>query len=80
VSGFSNEAFRLKLGEISQPTRSPLGFHIVRVNEKTTEIQKEFRDAKPQIQTILDKQKRKAALDKDIARLKKRYKVIMISK
>jgi peptidyl-prolyl cis-trans isomerase C len=80
VPEFSNEAFRLKPGETSQPIRSAFGFHIIRTNEKKPEIQGEFKDVKAQIQAKLAQQKRKAALDRDVERLKKKYKVIMISK
>jgi peptidyl-prolyl cis-trans isomerase C len=80
VPEFSNEAFRLKPGETSQPIRSAFGFHIIRTTEKKPEIQGEFKDVKTQIQAKLVQQKRKAALDRDVERLKKKYKVIMISK
>jgi peptidyl-prolyl cis-trans isomerase C len=79
VPEFANEAFRLQPGETSQPIRSAFGFHIIRTNDKKPEIQREFNDAKAQIQTKLDFQKRKEALERDVARLKKKYKVIMIS-
>ena len=80
VPEFANEAFRLQPGETSGPIRSAFGFHIIRTNDKKPEIQIEFKDARDQIQAKLDYQKRKESLDWDVARLKKKYKVIMISR
>jgi peptidyl-prolyl cis-trans isomerase C len=79
VPEFANEAFRLQPGETSQPIRSVFGFHIVRTNEKKPEFVKEFNDVKFNIQGTMDYQKRKEALELDVERLKKKYKVIMIS-
>jgi peptidyl-prolyl cis-trans isomerase C len=79
VPEFANEAFRLQPGETSQPIRSVFGFHIIRTNEKKPEFVKEFNDVKFNIQGTMDYQKRKEALELDVARLKKKYKVIMIA-
>ena len=79
VPEFSKAAFSQKIGEISQPVRSTFGYHIIRVTDKKEEKQINFKEAKPRIQSTLENQKRKDALNKEIDRLKKKYKVLMVS-
>lgn len=80
VPEFANEAFRLQPGETSLPIRSSFGFHIIRTNEKKSESTSDFNDVKSQIQTKLDYSKRKETIDRDVARLKKKYNVTIIPK
>jgi peptidyl-prolyl cis-trans isomerase C len=79
VPEFSNAAFSQKIGEIGSPVRSAFGFHIIKVTDKKEEKQMDFKEAKPRIQSKLEGQKRKDALDKEIDLLKKKYKVRMVA-
>lgn len=77
VPEFSAEAFRLQPGETGGPVRSQFGYHIIRTNEKKAAAQMEFGEAAPQIQAELENQKRKEALERDLERLRKKYKVMI---
>jgi parvulin-like peptidyl-prolyl isomerase len=46
VPEFDKEAFLLPVGQISQPVKSPFGYHIIKVESHST---KPFDDVKPQI-------------------------------
>ena len=75
VPPFSRAAFALKKGEISNPVRTPFGFHIIKVDDKKAEVKSTYEEAKPRIRSRLISMKRKAAMDKEIKRLEKKYKV-----
>src|SRR5215472_16568289 len=56
VPPFEHAAFTLPLNQISEPVKSPFGYHIIKVEERTS---KNFEEAKPDLQ----KQMARAALD-----------------
>ncbi|MEW6114762.1 MAG: SurA N-terminal domain-containing protein [Thermodesulfobacteriota bacterium] len=60
-------AFDLKVGEVSQPVRSELGFHLFLVEEKTPEKELKLEEVKDQIKNkkIEDKAGRKALEDSE---------------
>ncbi len=63
-------AFTMEHGEISDPVRSDLGFHIIFVQEKTGGQQATFENAKTLIRRKLFEQKSNALYQKWIAKLK----------
>ncbi len=72
---FAKPVFSMKKDEISKPLRTPLGFHIVKLNDLTPARQMEFQEVKEDILNRLDSQKREQIVFSELERLKKKYKV-----
>ncbi|NBD10653.1 MULTISPECIES: peptidylprolyl isomerase [Corallococcus] len=60
----ANAAFALKAGEVTQPVESPLGLHLVKVEEKKDAQNKKLEDVKGEIATTLYKQDQAKGLAK----------------
>jgi peptidyl-prolyl cis-trans isomerase C len=78
VPEFSEPVFKMKPGEISQPIKSPFGFHIVKVNDKTEGKPMDLKEATPTIQSAILNIKQKKVLENEVNRLKKKYKVTVL--
>jgi peptidyl-prolyl cis-trans isomerase C len=76
IPEISQPAFNMKVGEISQPVKTSLGYHIIKVNEKTDAKQLTLAEASPRIRTFLENSRQQEALKKDIERLKGKYNLI----
>ena len=61
VAPFDQAAFSLPLGQISEPVKSPFGYHIIKVEERTT---KSFEEARPEIEKQMKPQLTKEAMDR----------------
>ena len=50
VQALSDAAFKIKKGEVTHPVKSPLGWHIIKVDDITPKFVKPFADVKAQIE------------------------------
>lgn len=60
VPPFDEAAFKLNAGELSEPVKTPFGYHLIKVEAKRT---KTFEDAKPEMERRLRPEMAKKALD-----------------
>lgn len=72
VPVFEEAAFTLPVGKISEPVRSPFGFHIIKVMEHNKPGQKTFDEVRDNLIQMLTSQKKEEAFEKylDEARAK----------
>jgi peptidyl-prolyl cis-trans isomerase C len=77
VPEFSDVAFRLEKGKISEPVKTQFGWHVIKVEEKRTKPAPKFEEVKDQIEVFVT---RKAQADlvtklRESAKIEKFYKV-----
>lgn len=80
VGPFQEVAFKLKLGEISQPVKSRFGWHIIKVEERKKAEREPFDKMKPQIESQLKGSKEKERVEKYIDQLKAKANLQFIPK
>jgi peptidyl-prolyl cis-trans isomerase C len=73
---FAEAAFAVKKNEISNPVRTASGYHIIRITDRIEESYKTLKGAESEIRTLLLEKKRKAAIEREVERLEKKYKVV----
>ena len=79
VAQISDVAFSLKPGEVSDPIRTSVGYHILRVEEKKPKHAQPFDKVRGKIRTGLLQEKRVELAKEARKRLEKRYKVVIHS-
>ena len=67
VPEFENAAFAMAAGEVSDPVRSPFGFHVIQVTEKQEEVTQPFAEVRGAIDNVL-KRERSSARATSLAR------------
>ncbi|MFN4197080.1 MAG: peptidylprolyl isomerase [Caldimicrobium sp.] len=77
IPEFEEKIFSLKVGEISEPIRSPYGYHIVKVVKKVPASQLSFETVKDRIKEDLLKEKEKEQLEKELENLKKKFSPVI---
>ena len=64
VPEFSEKAFGMKKGEISDPVRSQFGYHVIKVTDRKDAEEVTLEKAKPQLTAYLQQQKKQAEVQK----------------
>ncbi len=70
---FTDAAIALKPGEVSEPIRSPKGFHIIKADEVKESSVQPFEEVKNKIQSILTDQKASVLLKQEGAKLQEAW-------
>jgi peptidyl-prolyl cis-trans isomerase C len=76
---FTEAAFQLREGELSQPVKSPKGYHIILAEKRTPESSKSLAEAKADIVSKLTYSKRKIVRAETISQLKSKYKAVYMT-
>ncbi len=72
-------AFQLKEGETSEPLKSPKGWHVIRVDEKTESGPQKFEAVKRQIRSNLESQRTEHFQEDLVNSLKREYGVVVFT-
>jgi len=80
VAPFSQAAFGLKPGGVSDLVKTRYGFHIIKVEDRRGGGEPSYEDAKEDIKQMLLQQKQAAALKSQLATLQKENKVVVYLK
>ncbi|UCE80208.1 MAG: peptidylprolyl isomerase [Nitrospiraceae bacterium] len=75
VPEFEDAAFHLNTGEVSDPVKTPFGYHIIKVLDVKTGPAVEFEKVKDMIVQKITSDKQKTVFDTYIEDIKKKYKV-----
>jgi parvulin-like peptidyl-prolyl isomerase len=70
IKNFEEAAFELKVGEVSDLVRTPLGFHIIRMDETKTSQQAPFEEVKIQIKLKLKQENSNQLFEQYVEKLK----------
>ncbi len=73
---FFSAIVKMRVGQISQPIRTRLGFHIVQLTDFKPARQMNFEEVQPEIRLAIKNEKRRAALQSLTADLLRRAKIV----
>ncbi len=67
---------KMHIGEISQPIRTQLGFHIIELTDSKPARQMSFEEARAEIRLIIENEKRRTALQNLVRNLSRRTEFV----
>ena len=76
VPEFADAAFKLEKGQLSDPVKSPFGWHVIRVEDKRTRPVPDFDQVKPQLETFVARK----AQSEYLAKLRESAKIERLDK
>ena len=75
VPEFEKAAFELQVGEISEPVKTQFGYHLIQLDEKSTEDAKSLEESRQMIVKNILNQKQNEKYISSIEELKNKYKI-----
>ena len=80
-TAFGNVALGLKAGEVSNPVKSKVGFHVIKVTETVPARQMTLEEVRDRITKLIEAEKRRLAVQLLLEKLRKNAKIeIFVSK
>ena len=76
VPEFAEAAFKLEKGQLSDPVKSPFGWHVIRVEDKRTRPLPDFEQVKPQLENFVTRK----AQSEYLAKLRESAKIERLDK
>lgn len=73
IPEFEEKVFKLKVGEISEPIRSPYGYHLVKVVKRIPASELSYDKVREKIKEDIKREKERALLEKQIEELSRKY-------
>ncbi|WP_040213680.1 peptidylprolyl isomerase [Clostridium polynesiense] len=80
VPEFENAAFDMNPGDLSTPVQSQFGWHIIKVEDKTEEVNRSFEEVKNQVKNDVLQQKQNKEFTDLIKELSQKYEVKFFDK
>ena len=62
-------AFRLAIGEVSDIVQSPFGLHLIRVDEREGQVEKDLEEVREEITALLTEKRSEKKLNEELARI-----------
>ena len=75
VPEFENAAFEMNVGDISEPVKTQFGWHLIKLEDKTSEAQRDFSEVQGQVMQQLLQEKQTKKFTDMIQELHNRYDV-----
>jgi len=75
VPEFEEAAFKLQVGEISEPVKTQFGYHLIQLDEKSSEEKKSLEESKQIIMENISHQKQNEKYISSVEELKNKYDV-----